>query len=306
MERTTDPGQRSKWRLADHPIFAMLVMISLWIMLILLVGNLAGWVGVPDDFTCWPLLQPTLAHVITLFIIAPFLLRIPNGKTSFRKYLRDIHLTRMRPLWTLLILGVSTALIMLLASAGTSVAYRMVQGLRLNARFWRNLIDLSDNLPPRSLSYLISFPSIFEEVAWRGVMLTLFRRHMSDRKAILLSAFGFGFLHLFNLVDGAPVAWVIGQSLWGSAMGLFYGYMVVRVESLLPGMIFHYLVNWFISSFNGYLQHTAPFETSVLFSCLGAFLVVPLLILWVCALSARWIPSHPTDSLQFAPARNVA
>ncbi len=305
MAMTPRLRRQSRRQLADHPILAMFVMIVIWILLILLIGSAAGWVGVPEDFVYWPLIQPTLAHIVTLFFIAPFILRIPGGRTSFRQYLRDIHLSRLRPLLPLLFLGISTALIMLLASAGTSVAYRIVQGLRFHARFWGNLIDLSANLSPRSLSYVNTFPCIFEEIAWRGVMLTLFRRHMSDRKAILLSAVGFGFLHFFNLIDGAPLAWVLGQSLWGSVYGLFYGYMVVRVESLLPAMVFHYLVNLLISSFDGYLQHTAPLETMVLITFLSAIIVVPLLILWVRAFSLRWIPTRCAVALRPAPAPNV-
>ena len=40
---------------------------------------------------------------------------------------------------------------------------------------------------------------IFEEITWRGVMLTLFLRKYSAKKSILITGLGFSLLHLVNL-----------------------------------------------------------------------------------------------------------
>lgn len=122
----------------------------------------------------------------------------------------------------------------------------------------------------------------------------LFRRMYTERQTILITALGFGLLHLFNLVGGGDPAFVIGQVLWGSALGFFYGYLVFRVDSLLPAMLFHYLVNMFIGSFGGYLQRQASTEVMMLYSFISVCIVVPLLILWVKFFSSRWLPGPST------------
>jgi membrane protease YdiL (CAAX protease family) len=211
-----------------------------------------------------------------------------------KKYLEDIRLSSLRPFVPLLILGISCALIMLLSCSLTSIIYRLAQGLPITRFFLRGLIDLRVSLPPRSLGYIFTLPCIFEEPMWRGVYLRLFRRHYSQPIAILITALGFGSLHLLNLLGGGDPTFILSQILWGSVLGVFYGYLVFRVDSLFPAMIFHYMVNLFIGSFNGYLQSSAPPLVVMLYSLIGVCAAVPLLMLWVRFYTPRWLPRAAT------------
>jgi sodium transport system permease protein len=77
-------------------------------------------------------------------------------------------------------------------------------------------------------------PSITEEVAFRGYILSGLERGHRTRTAILISAFLFGFLHV--LIS------LFNQLFTATLLGVVLGLLAVRSRSLLPGIVFH-LVN---------------------------------------------------------------
>jgi membrane protease YdiL (CAAX protease family) len=91
---------------------------------------------------------------------------------------------------------------------------------------------------------------------------------------------------------GREVVWVLGQVVWAFFIGLFYGYVFVRTQSLLPSMIVHYLGNVFIGSLTGYLQSRASIEMQALYGVLFSLGLVPtvLMILWTKFYSSKWLP----------------
>lgn len=272
------PQEKPRFHLSEHPWISLVALWVVGLLVLILAAIAANQVGVPEDAPYRPLITPTLAHILVLFIIAPIVLRLPNGKTTFRKYLDDVRLSRIRPLIPLLVLSVNT------------FVFRLAQGLPLNVAFLRRVINQRSNLPPQSLSYIISFPAIFEEVSWRGVMLVLFMKKYPVKKSLQITAFGFGIFHIINLMGGVEPDFVIRQVIFGSFVGLFYGYLVLRSDSLIPAMLFHYLVNMFIGSFTIYFQRYAPAGTQILYSLINLPLAATILILWVKYFYNNWIP----------------
>jgi membrane protease YdiL (CAAX protease family) len=290
ISEEANPQEKTRFHLSDHPWISMVALWFVGLLVLILIALAANQVGVPEDAPYRPLITPTLAHILGLFIIIPFMLRLPNGKTTFRKYLDDIRLSRIRPFLPLLFIGISSSLIMLLVLAVNSIVFRITQGLPLSPAFLGRVINLPANLPPKSLSYIKAFPAIFEEISWRGVILVLFLKKYSVTKSISITALGFGLLHFINLLFGGEPSFVIQQVIFGSALGFFYGYLVLRSDSLMPAMLFHYLVNMFIGSFTHYFQHYAPAGTQILYSLVNLPIAVTLLILWVKYYCGRWIP----------------
>jgi membrane protease YdiL (CAAX protease family) len=107
------------------------------------------------------------------------------------------------------------------------LVYRLTQGLPVDGNFIRSSFVLANELPPLSASWLISIPSIFEEVVWRGVILAAFLRVYNQPKAIIFSALCFGLWHILSLLDGNPV-WTAGQIVHAAILGLFYGYITLK------------------------------------------------------------------------------
>ncbi|WP_346235054.1 CPBP family intramembrane glutamic endopeptidase [Lysinibacillus telephonicus] len=75
-----------------------------------------------------------------------------------------------------------------------------------------------------------------EELIWRGLLLTSLIEYISATNAIIITSIGFGLLHL---VVGIPLL----ISLLFSIGGLFYGFIVIKTNSIYPAIIFHFVMN---------------------------------------------------------------
>lgn len=98
----------------------------------------------------------------------------------------------------------------------------------------RQLRAMGDTEQPLAL-ILVAFaaaPAICEELAFRGFILTGFSRNGRTRVAIGLSALTFGVMHM------------IPQQVFNATLlGVVLGLIALRSNSLLPGVIFHFLFN---------------------------------------------------------------
>jgi membrane protease YdiL (CAAX protease family) len=260
-------------------ICSILVVIALTLIL-----QLKDFTQVPPP---WATL---LSHILTVFIVAPFVLGFPGKEQTYGDYLSEIRLTKMQPLLGLILLGLSCYLIMALSQAAGVLVYRLTQGLPVNGSFIRSSFVLANELPPRSTSWLISVPSIFEEVVWRGVILAAFLRVYDQPKAILFSALCFGLWHIISVLNGHPPVLTAGEIVWAAILGLFYGYVTLKTGSLLPAMIVHYLGNLFVSAINAYIQTNASTPAVAVYGLVFTFGIIPtiLMILWTRLFTTRW------------------
>jgi membrane protease YdiL (CAAX protease family) len=270
-------------------LFAFLILIF-WVICNVLVVIALTLILQLDDYTQVPGPWPTLlSNLLTVFIVAPFVLGFPGKGHTYSEYLSEIRLTKMRPLLGLILLGLSCYLINALSQAGGVLVYRLMEGLPVDGSFIRRSFVLANELPPRSSSWLISLPSIIEEVVWRGVVLAAFLRVYDQRKAILFSALVFGTLHIFSALNGHPLIWAVGNVVWAAILGIFYGYVTLKTDSLLPAMIVHYLGNLFVSAINAYIQANASVQEVAVYGIVFTFGIIPtiLMILWT-RLFTRW------------------
>jgi len=260
-------------------ICSILVVIALTLIL-----QLKDYTQVPPP---WATLLP---HIVTIFIVAPFVLGFPGKEQTYGDYLSEIRLTKMQPLLGLILLGLSCYLIMALSQAAGVLVYRLTQGLPVDGNFIHSSFVLANELPPRSPSWLISIPSFFEEVVWRGVILAAFLRVYDQRKAILFSALCFGLWHILSVIDGHPLVWTAGEVVSAAIVGLFYGYVTLKTGSLLPAMMVHYLGNLFVSAINAYIQTNASIQAVAVYGIVFTFGIIPtiLMILWAHLFTTRW------------------
>jgi hypothetical protein len=54
-----------------------------------------GLIRLPDDSPTVQFAQGPMYHTLTVFILVPFIFRLPKGKRVFRQYLDDIGLSRI-------------------------------------------------------------------------------------------------------------------------------------------------------------------------------------------------------------------
>jgi len=254
------------------------------VIALILIFRLESGAQIPSPWT------PVLTHILTIFVVAPFVLGFPEEGQTYADYISEIRLTRMQPLLGLILLGLSCYLILALSQAAGVLVYRLTQSLPVDWDFIRSSFVLTNELPPRSASWLFSVISIFEEITWRGVVLAMFLRFYNQPKAILFSAICFGLIHILTLLDGHTLAWTAGQVVWAAILGLFYGYVTVKAGSLLPAMMVHYLGNLFISAINAYLQNNASVPMQAVYGIVFTLGIIPtiLMMLWTRFFTARW------------------
>ena len=165
---------RTRFSLIEHPWFFLLVFIIATMVCQIMVGLALVWVfkltnGAPTA-SFWLML---LSNLPLLFIIVPFVLGFPKRLHPYETYLSDIRLTHVKPKLRLILLGVSCYLILAICTVAGVLIYRLSHGLPVNMSFMRYSFILSTELPPHSLSWLYTLPSILEEVAFRGVILAV-------------------------------------------------------------------------------------------------------------------------------------
>jgi len=278
--------------LVEHPWLFLLVFIFATMVCQILIGLI---LVIPFKLPLgasvtnfWVML---LGNLLLLFIVVPFVLGFPQRKRPYASYLSEIRLTNVKPVLGLIALGISCYLIMAFSQVAGVLIYRLTQGQQIDVSFFRSAFILANELPPRSMSWLYSLPPILEEVAFRGVTLALFLRFYSQPKAVLFSALGFGISHLGNLLSGGNLILTAGQAIWAAIFGLFYGYVTLKTDSLLPAMIVHYLSNLFVSALNAYVQNNASIPVQVFYGLTFTFGIIPVVLmsLWVRAFTS-WLP----------------
>jgi len=238
----------------------------------------------------------TLFTINALFgyLVAPFVLGLPSGSRTVRAYLDDIRLTKVRPVSRLLALTVPCVFILIACQGTGSVVYRLAEGNAVTPDFLRRVFDLGAVVPPRSMLLFAQMFSALEEVAFRGVLLTMLLRKYSQPRAIAYSAAAFGLMHLPTVFTGEPVVFVLGQVVWAFLFGLFYGYIFVKSGSLLPSMVIHWLSNVFQEPLTAYWT-TASVPVRALYGVVFGYGLAALLSIWWVRFVASRSPSTPAD-----------
>ncbi|MFC1484112.1 lysostaphin resistance A-like protein [Candidatus Neomarinimicrobiota bacterium] len=273
--------------LAERPWVALPVFLVALVFMLFLVGAVFAAAGLQPGGP----LQSFLANLLLLFVVTPFLLGLPRGRKGLVPYLDDIRLTRIKPLVPLVLLGISLWVILALCQGLGTIIFRLTEGKELSWAFLAGVWNLGTALPPHSDSLWMSLPPVLEEPVFRGVLITLFMTRYRRNWSIVIPAIAFGAIHLLNITGGQDPLWVLGQTGWAFLIGLAYGYVFIKANSLLPGMILHYLGNLFVGSIMAYLNANGSTETQVLYGVLTTFGLVPvvLMIVWVKTFSRKWL-----------------
>jgi membrane protease YdiL (CAAX protease family) len=90
-------------------------------------------------------------------------------------------------------------------------------------------------------------PGLWEEVAFRGVVVPLLSKKYNQIFTILISGVIFGLAHALNIVgvllSGGNHLLTLFQVIYTTLIGFSMGYMYLKTKSLLPSIIYHYLID---------------------------------------------------------------
>ncbi|MGR3766279.1 CPBP family intramembrane glutamic endopeptidase [Rossellomorea sp. NS-SX7] len=87
--------------------------------------------------------------------------------------------------------------------------------------------------------------AVFEEVIWRGIMLSALKESTPTWYAVLVTSVGFGLLHL-------AIGFSMYLSLLISAAGVIYAIITLKTNSIYPGIVLHTVINIGMV-FNGFI-----------------------------------------------------
>ena len=133
-------------------------------------------------------------------VIVPFVFKMPDGRTTFKEYKSSIGLTRTSPLTRLIAIGLGFTFLYFLTWF-VAVSFSEPFSPAFGAMFAPP--DLSD------LGWFVIvfalLPGVWEEVAFRGVMVKLLLKKYSQKTTILVSGILFGIFHFATLPSFFPM-----------------------------------------------------------------------------------------------------
>lgn len=93
--------------------------------------------------------------------------------------------------------------------------------------------------------------ALTEDLLFRGVLLYILIKMLSDQKAILISALAFGVYHWISYgMIGGPIIPLIYVMIITGAMGYAWAYAFVKTESIMLGLGLHFGWNFMASLFS--------------------------------------------------------
>lgn len=227
MNYDASPTRESK--LAQRPLLASLLTVFLYIVFIILLPA-PPWASNP-----MVVVNATIFGPLIWFLLVPRWLGLPDRRQPLKTYLEKIRLIQVQRIGWNTVFGITSAFLFLF----TGLIFSLLSG--------SYVFDPTQILPPDSWILLTALvPGFWEEVAFRGIILTLLLKKQDKTKAMLLSAVFFAVPHLINLLTVGSslyeVYFVLAQVGFTFFIGLFLAYVFTLRGSLLPTIIFHYLV----------------------------------------------------------------
>ena len=263
-------------RLHQRPILAIVLVLVLYLMTEVISEISAGsLIGSSEGVGIFVKLG---FFLLLVFIIIPRMLKLPLGKISFSEYLEVIGLRIQIPIGRILILAFSGYFIFAVCQLCGSLIYHSTQPSEY-------IFDLSKHSLLGTGSII---PGIFEEILFRGVIVTILMGVFSKFRTVVISAIIFGGIHLLNLANpGYSTVWVLAQATWAFGLGLMYAYLFITTRTIWPPIVIHYFINGMVGV---WLQGLGGQDLTSALWGIPFFGLLPagLTILWGHYLWKRW------------------
>lgn len=180
----------------------------------------------------------TLIYAFYSFYFVPFVLHLPDGTQDFSSFLKSMKLTRIGFSLKCFCLSLVIGILLLIGYFSTDI---------ILGELFIYKLDFNQVLQPPSLTNRSYFnfiyhiiPAFWEEIIFRGIMLTILLKKFSVRTAIIIDGVFFGISHMAN---HSNIFIGLGQGIYTFCSGIILGYLYVKTSNLIPSMIAHYVNN---------------------------------------------------------------
>jgi len=241
--------------LRNHPILASVILAIIYITFLyisFIISNLLLLlfsILVPLNLEGIIIVQFLVQFgflALLLLIIIPLGFKLPYGKKTFKEYSENIKLNTIKP-------ALRNILIAIIAFGIFSIVV-LIGALTLG----EYIFDPNVIFGKPTIYYygwtvfiLMLIPGIWEEVAFRGVMIPMLSKKHNIKIAIIISSIVFGLAHSNNLLSfflsGVftidVILQVTAQVIYATLLGFAFAYMYIKTNSIFPGIILHYLID---------------------------------------------------------------
>ncbi len=206
-------------------------------------------------------------------VMVPLGLKLPK-KESFMDYTHTIGLEKKKLFWGYISLGICITSIYFLSL----ISFTYILG---DVRFDHWYFESPNRNQPFPIYlgwFLFIFmliPGIWEEVAFRGVILNLQLKKYSVITTVIINGVAFGLFHFTNVIWGFNFYGTLLQVIFASCFGISMAYLYIKTRNLLPCILIHYLYDSFGNIF--LMGEFTNLFREVLFIILGIG-VVPTLV----------------------------
>jgi membrane protease YdiL (CAAX protease family) len=178
---------------------------------------------------------------ILWLIIVPYGIYLPKDQKSIKIYLNEIKLGEksFKPLKLIALISIGWIGLIFIVSA--TVSY-ITKGFLFNIDF---LCEYPMPGKPAYFIFILALiPAIWEEIAFRGVILNYFERNYKEETTIIIyNGVLFGLFHLGNLILGASLFYTIGQVIYSMLIGMYLAFMLVKTKRLYFCILTHYILD---------------------------------------------------------------
>lgn len=228
MENLTnqnEEGAIKKKKLKPQIQLGIVLLFSvLSTIILMLLGEI---IDIGDKRIALPLIAFPI-NILAIRIIFPKTIKIPFGEIGAKEFSHNIGLYKPDNLLKNILLGISLAICTLSG---------MLIGSLLTGRYKFNLEQLE-------LEQIIfaTTPGVWEEIFYRGIlMFVLFQLIKDVKKAAIIQSIIFGLVHFRSFEF-----WAIVDIFSVIFIALAFTYIAYKTNSLIPGIIFHFLHDGFM------------------------------------------------------------
>ncbi|MHA1716510.1 MAG: lysostaphin resistance A-like protein, partial [Promethearchaeota archaeon] len=156
-------------------------------------------------------------------------------------FLKTLKLTKKCLSLKIIILGLAMGFLVLIGSFFTDIILGKLFICKLD---FNQIIDSPNLMNFGYFNFIYHIvPALWEEIIFRGVMITLLLKIYSIRTAIIIDGLVFGIFHIANLGPEANLFITLGQVIYTSCSGINLAYLYVKTSNLIPCIIAHYVNN---------------------------------------------------------------
>jgi membrane protease YdiL (CAAX protease family) len=271
--------ERRKNRLKDSPLISS-ILIAILVGIFLQMTWIIGVQELVGTFTSDILTMLIVDFgfrmtmgVILVFLIIPLLFGYHRKDAPLKEYGEHMRVNRGVSITKTILAGVLPLLgfiLLMLILALLTGMFNPDLGVLIDDYRW-------------FVFFLALVPGIWEELAFRGMILTNLEQRFSQKTSVLISAVLFGLFHFSNLVKDDLVS-VTLVAIMATAFGIGWGYIVVKSNSVLPAIFIHYAVDVVLIG-PLFVDANLATDASILMLVMGLTILFPL----VCVMLAKML-----------------